>query len=431
MSLLGDFRSLDRRVFILAAARMVVTLGFAAVLPYLGVVLHQERHVPATVIGVIWTVAGLSGAVMQWVAGEVADRLGRRPVLLSAMALRTVNLAVLGHAIGHRGPVLWIAALVVLNSVLRGFFDPVASAMVADLSSGQHRIAAFSLQRIGVNIGWATGSLATGISRAVHLSFGQLFYVSAAITLVATWAASTIVETQPSRAGDPLHPASAATTRSTPTPSFWRFGIFRAVNLREYWRDRRFMGFLLASLFFFLLQAQLYAPLSLYAADHLRLDLGAVSHLYFTNGLMVVALQLPAFFYIRRVGPERVLVAGGLAYAVSYALCGLATNEAGLLACVGLVTLSEILSAPAQQTAMTMMAPVGRVGAYAGLFGLSQSVGQSLGPLLGTALLDALPDRLTWPLLALFGVAAAAIFRRVLTEDSSGPPSCAPAPRLG
>ena len=62
MSLLGDFRSLDRRVFILAAARMVVTLGFAAVLPYLGVVLHQERQVPATVIGVIWTVAGLSAS---------------------------------------------------------------------------------------------------------------------------------------------------------------------------------------------------------------------------------------------------------------------------------------------------------------------------------------------------------------------------------
>jgi len=436
LSLLGDFRSLDRRVFILGAARMVVTLGFAAVLPYLGVVLHQERQVPATVIGVIWTVAGLSGAVMQWVAGEVADRLGRRPVLLSAMALRTVNLVALGYAIGHRGPILSIAALVVLNSVLRGFFDPVASAMVADLSAGPHRIAAFSLQRIGVNIGWALGSLAPGISRALDLPFGQLFYVSAAITLVATWAASTIVETHATgrTSTSTSTPTSSSTSGQPPAaglPAFWRFGIFRSVNLHSYWRDRRYMGFLLASLCYFLLQAQLYAPLSLYAADHLRLDLGAVSHLYLTNGLMVVALQLPAFFYIRRVGPERVLIAGGLAYAVSYALCGLATDQASLLACVGLVTLSEIMSAPAQQTAMTMMAPLGRVGAYAGLFGLTQSVGQSLGPLLGTALLDALPDRLTWPLLALFGVAAALIFRRVLAQDPTHPPTCAPVAGVG
>jgi MFS family permease len=432
LSLLGDFWSLDRRVFILGAARMVVTLGFAAVLPYLGVVLHQERQVPATVIGVIWTVAGLSGAVMQWVAGEVADRLGRRPVLLSAMALRTVNLVALGYAIGHRGPILSIAALVVLNSMLRGFFDPVASAMVADLSAGPHRIAAFSLQRIGVNIGWALGSLAPGISRALDLPFGQLFYVSAVITLVATWAASTIVETHATGRGSTSTSVQPPATRM---PVFWGFGIFRSVNLHSYWRDRRYMGFLLASLFYFLLQAQLYAPLSLYAADHLRLDLGAVSHLYLLNGLMVVALQLPAFFYIRRVGPERVLIAGGLAYAVSYALCGLATDQASLLACVGLVTLSEIMSAPAQQTAMTMMAPLGRVGAYAGLFGLTQSVGQSLGPLLGTALLDALPDRLTWPLLALFGVAAALIFRRVLVQDPNHPPNhppaCAPVAGVG
>ncbi|MEP6653305.1 MAG: hypothetical protein ABJA82_08100, partial [Myxococcales bacterium] len=64
--LLSEFRVLDRRVFILAAARLVVTLGFAAVLPYLGVTLHRDRGVSATVVGIIWTAAGLSGAAMQW-----------------------------------------------------------------------------------------------------------------------------------------------------------------------------------------------------------------------------------------------------------------------------------------------------------------------------------------------------------------------------
>lgn len=382
----------------------MVTLGFAAVLPYLGVVLHLERGVPATIVGVIWTVAGLSGAVMQWVAGELADRWGRRPVLLVAMTLRTANLAALGFQISHRGSILSIAALCVLNSMLRGFVDPVASAMVGDLASGEHRIAAFSLQRIGVNIGWALGAF---LSPVLHIPFGHLFYVSAAVTLVAAWAASTIAETH--HVGDVIR------------PSAWR--LLRGGEIATYWRDRRFMGFLLASLFFFLLQAQLYAPLSLYAADHLHLDLRGVSHLYVTNGLMVVALQLPAFFYIRRVGPERVLTIGGFAYAVSYALCGLATSEATLLVCVGLITLSEIISAPAQQTAMAAMAPVGRMGAYAGLFGLTQAVGQSLGPLLGTSLLDVLPDRWTWPLLALFGVAAALMFHGVLSRPGTREPS--------
>ena len=411
LTILRDFRALDPRIFILAFARLVVTLGFAAVLPYLGVVLHQERGVSATVIGVIWTVAGLSGAVMQWVAGEITDRVGRRPVLLIAMTLRTVNLAALGYQIEHQGPILAIAGLCVLNSILRGFVDPVASAMVADLAPSTHRIAAFSLQRVGVNIGWALGSMSAGFAHGLHLSFGQLFYASSGITLLATWAASTIAETHQARktaAGEARQP-------------------FRLADIGRYWSDRRFMGFLLASLLFFLLQAQLYAPLSLYASSHLHLSLIGVSHLYATNGWMVVALQVPAFFYIRRVGPERVLIVGAFAYATSYALCGLATQEGNLLVCVAFITLAEIISAPAQQTAMVSMAPVNCIGAYAGLFGLTQSVGQSLGPLIGTSLLDALPDRLTWPILALFGIGAALLFRRVLHMPRPEPSTAVPA----
>jgi MFS family permease len=396
VALLSDFRALDRRIFILAAARLVVTLGFAAVLPYLGVTLHQERGVPATVVGMIWTAAGLSGAAMQWIAGEVADRVGRRPVLLGAMLLRTVNLVALGYEILHRGPVVAIAALCILNGVLRAFFDPVASAMVADLSAGEHRIAAFSLQRIGVNIGWAFGTMALGFTRTLHVSFGHLFYISAAVTLVAAVAASAITETHARGSAAPSRPP------------------FRLADLAAYRHDRRFMRFLLATLFFFLLQAQLYATLSLYAADHLHLKLVEISHFYTENGWMVVILQLPAFYYIRRAGTHRVLVIGAFAYAASYALCGLATRELHLLACVALITLAEIISAPAQQTAATSMAPPGRIGTYAGLFGLAQALGQSLGPLVGTSLLDVLPGRLTWPLLALFGVAAALLYRQTI-----------------
>jgi MFS family permease len=390
-NLFSDFRALDRRIFVLAFARLVVTLGFASVLPYLGVTLHQERGVPATVVGIIWTAAGLSGALMQWVAGEIADRVGRRPVLLGAMVLRTINLAALGYEILHGGPILAIAALCVLNGILRAFFDPVASAMVADLATGERRIAAFSLQRIGVNIGWAFGTMTLVFTRTFHIAYGQMFYASAVVTLLAALAASAIKET------------AKATTSARPP---WRL-----TDLGAYRHDRRFMRFLLATFFFFLLQAQLYAPLSLYAADHLKLGLIQVSHVYSLNGWMVVLLQVPAFYYIRRTGTHRVLPIGALAYAASYALCGLATRELHLLLCVASITIAEIISAPAQQTAATGMAPANRIGAYAGLFGLSQAFGQSLGPLLGTSLLDILPDRLTWPLLALCGIAAALLYR--------------------
>lgn len=398
MPIFSDFRALDRRVYILAVARLVVTLGFSAVLPYLAVTLQQERGVPKLVVGLIWTASGLAGGAMQWVAGEITDRAGRRRVLLSAMVIRSGNLAALGYEILHRGPIVAIAALCILNGVLRAFFDPVASAMVADLAPREHRVAAFSLQRIGLNIGWALGSMSLGFTHAANLSYGQVFYISAGITILAALAASAVDETN-------RRPVGASSTASA-RPAW------RPADLILYWNDRQFRLFLAATFLFFLLQAQLYVPLSIYAASRLHLSLGGVSHIYTANGWIVVLLQLPAFFYIRRAGTDRVLVIGALAYAASYALCGLVTQEWHLLLCVGAITVAEIISAPAQQTTATTLAPTDRVGAYAGLYGLTQAAGQALGPTVGTLLLGILPDRLTWPLLGLFGLAAALLYRK-------------------
>jgi MFS family permease len=409
LPIFSDFRALDRRVYILAVARLVVTLGFSAVLPYLAVTLQQERGVPKLVVGLIWTAAGLAGGAMQWVAGEITDRAGRRRVLLSAMVIRSGNLAALGYEILHRGPILAIAVLCILNGVLRAFFDPVASAMVADLAPREHRVAAFSLQRIGLNIGWALGSMSLGFTHAAHLSYGQVFYISAGITLVAALAASGVDETNRRIPGAPS------------TRPAWR-----PADLILYWNDRRLRLFLAATFLFFLLQAQLYVPLSIYAASRLHLTLSGISHVYTANGWIVVLLQLPAFFYIRRTGTERVLVVGALAYAASYALCGLVTREWHLLLCVGAITLAEIISAPAQQTTATTLAPADRIGAYAGLYGLTQAAGQALGPTVGTLLLGILPDRLTWPLLGLFGVAAALLYRKANHCAHLQPPAATP-----
>src|SRR5262249_18792888 len=129
--------------------------------------------------------------------------------------------------------------------------------------------------------------------------------------------------------------------------------------------------------------------------------------------IMVVALQIPAFHFIRRVGTRNALVAGSLLYAVAYATVWFATGMPSLLGSVALVTLAEMVVAPAQQTTATNMAPLGRIGAYAGLYGLAQAAGQSVGPLIGGWLFDQLGDRRIWAILPLFGVLAAVGYRRV------------------
>jgi len=381
---IAEFRALDRRNWYLAAARMVVSAGFAMVLPFMAIHLTEERHQAAIVVGIIATLAGACGAAMQWVAGALSDHIGRRSVMLASMVIRSVNLALLGYVTAVRGPIWVLGALIVANGVLRAFFDPVANALVADLTPPEQRVAGYSLQRVGINIGWAVGTASHALA-----AYHTLFYWAAAITLLATLAVTAIAE-----------PPRSTTAR----PPAWR-------DMVAVLDDRRLVRFLVATVAFFILQVQLYQTLSIYAARVLHLDRAQVGTLYSLNGVMVVLLQVPTVAFIRRWGTERALVLGSIAYACSYAAVGLAGGYFSLLLCVACVTLAEMLSAPAQQTAVTSMASPGRMGIYAGLFGLCQVTGQSAGPLVGTALLDVLPSRVAWFALALFGVAAATIYR--------------------
>jgi MFS family permease len=390
VSVIAEFRALDRRNWYLAGARLIVTAGFSMVLPFLGVYVTRDLGAPAKAAGLIWALAGAVGAAMQWLAGTLSDRIGRRDVMVASMVLRALNLAGLGYAVSTRAPVELVGVLIVMNAALRAFFDPLANALVADLSPPAQRVSAFSLQRVGVNIGWSLGNATVFFAAKDARHFALLFYWAAPITLLATLA---------------LIPVSEPAVHSDIRPH-WR-------EMFAFLGNRPLVRFLVATLSFYVLQVQLYQTLSIYAAKTLHLGLDRVAAFYWLNGLMVVFLQIPAAAYIRRIGTSGALVVGCLGYAASYAAVGLASEFTALLLCVACVTLAEIVTAPAQQATITGLAPAGRIGAYAGLFGLAQVTGQSAGPLIGTALLDihALPSRVAWFLLALFGVAAAMIYR--------------------
>jgi len=389
LALLREFRTLDPRIWILAVARLVVTFGFSMVMPFLAFQLSKEPGTSAAAIGFIWTASGVAGMAAQWGGGGLADRLGRRRLILGTLVVRGANLALLGLAIAQHQPLPIVGVLCVANGVLRGFFDPVASAMTADLSTGEQRVAAFSLQRVGLNIGWAAGPAVGALAQRLGTSYAQLFYLAAPLTLISALTVARIPETRA---------ASATRTRFS--------------DLFHIPADPAFLRFLAATFAFFLLQVQLYQTLSIFAARALHLSREQVGWFYSTNGLLVVALQVPAFYYIRRIGTQRALVVGSLLYAAAYASCWLATGFWPLLSSVAVITLAEMVSAPAQLTTSTSMAPPDRVGAYSGLYGLTQAAGQSLGPLIGGALFDRFGDRRIWLVLPLFGVIAALGYRR-------------------
>jgi MFS family permease len=377
--------SLDRRIYALAFARAINTMGFSVVLPFLAIYLYTERHIPASRIGAIYTLSGITGALTQVLAGELTDRYGRRRIMVVALVSRAAILAAMGVAIERHAAFALLGALVVANAILRSLFEPAAFAAVTDLAPLEDRVEAFGLQRIGVNVGWAAGP-ALGAYLASG-SYGKLFFLAVPAMLTAALVCGRIRD---AHAFAPSH----------------RFSFREFANLRH---ERVLLVYLAFTLVAMILVAQLYSTLSIYSTAGLHLRKMDLGHFYTINGVLVVLFQLPAVRIIERMGKRVAVIVGPLAYAASYTAMGLCRSAAGVMLCVAGVTSAELFFLPAQQTLASELADPNRQGRAMGLYGLTFAAGQSFGPLVGGFAVDhfiAKPLEM-WGVLSLLGVVAA------------------------
>jgi predicted MFS family arabinose efflux permease len=245
---------------------------------------------------------------------------------------------------------------------------------VTELCPVGKRTAAFGLQRIGINVGWALGP-ALGGTLAATLSYGTLFFAAAAGTLVAAvavWRARELGR----------HPAPGSVESLS-------VGSLRAA----YAKNRAFFNYLVLVFLGSILTVQLFSTLSVYSKTELLLSEQRIGLIYTVNGLLVILLQVPAVSFIDDGGLGRALVLGPLIYTVAFAGIGLASGFTGVALSVAVLTAGEVVFAPALSDMAAHLGDPRRLGRAFGLFGLMQQLGLSMGPLVGGTLYDHLRHR--------------------------------------
>ncbi|HRC56507.1 MAG TPA: MFS transporter, partial [Kofleriaceae bacterium] len=126
-------KGLDRRVWNLAIARAVNTAGLSLVMAFLGVYVVETRGYAAVVYGGIAVVANLAQSASNAWAGALSDRIGRRPLITWSLLVRAGVIATLGTQVLLDAPLWSLTLSIVASSALRGCFEPVAYALVADV----------------------------------------------------------------------------------------------------------------------------------------------------------------------------------------------------------------------------------------------------------------------------------------------------------
>jgi len=397
------FRRFDRAVWSLALTQLITTAGFSLALPFLSLYLFRDRGLSMSAVGTIMLLAGLVGALGEFLGGDLSDRLGRKPVLLGAILFRIFAFLGLAFLVFREGTIWNIALMYMAVRLSGGLAIPPVLALVADLTVGK-RVEGYGLLRVGVNVGWALGP-ALGGYLAARFPYASLFLFGATAAfltflLVLFWVPK------------PRIRAMAAATRGT-------FTAFK---------DPDFLCFLGASILVFLVAGQLVSTLSVFTVAKVGISKAQFSGLLTLNGLLVVVFQYPLARAVQGWPRRAGLALGALLYSLGYLSFGWIRSFPLMLVAITIVTVGEVLFTPVAQAVAADLAPEKHRGRYLGAFGLVESFGWFSGAFLGGVLLDWAPNpQVLWGAIASLGFLATLVFgifpkglHRALQEKTPG-----------
>lgn len=382
------FKGYDARFKVIFFGRLFAAMAWALSMPFLALYMSGTLGIDAVSVTSAYTFAALSGALTQIVAGELADKIGRRFTMLLSMASRVVVFVMIAVAVEYGWGFSTLALLMIASSITGNMFHPAANAMITDIVPFSKRVEGFSLSRVGINIGWAAGPAFGGLSTE---------FVSYSFTFLLTSLLSAVVFVL----------IFVYAKETVPTEAVKKFKLSDVLDIRK---DRNFIIYSLFTIFASVIAMQMVSTFSIYTDRYTDITEAELGLLFALNGVLVVFLQFPISRALSSFRLTTLLAIGTFLYCIGYLSTAFMTTFEPLLLAMTIVTLGEIVSSPPAMALVSNMAPQRRRGEYMGVYGLFESVGGSFGPLIGGISLDAFPSQpiLIWTIPSLFGLVAVA-----------------------
>lgn len=165
-ALAKQYRSLhllqERRLAILSLGNLLDVMSSTIFVPFIPT-LAEELGASPFIIGLIFTVPAVVGAVVNAPAGYLSDRLGRRPLISIGVTLSSLPVM----AIAFAWSPLVLIVLRAFDALLRAFVDPAMHAYLGDTYSEEQRGSAFGIYQTTGMIGAAAGPIVGGAIAAV------------------------------------------------------------------------------------------------------------------------------------------------------------------------------------------------------------------------------------------------------------------------
>ncbi len=388
---------IDRGLLRVAAIVGVAELGFATVVPLLPLYLKEHLGASATLVGLVVATFAAVETLFKTTWGAVADRIGRRPVIIWGLVLSSTAPLLMTQL---RSAWLFVP-LRLIDGIGSAALWPAAAAIMADRTTGAGRATAMGTLNMyflsGLALGPSLGLFVSGFAG----SYAPGFYLASALLLGAALLAARVF-----REGE--HGPDSARHQN---PGAWAGGFLRGIRQSPLLLSMLFVAFIQ------MFGVGLLAPiLVIYAHEVVQLSDQLIGTVFLVIVLGVAVASVPGGRMADRIGRPRTVMWGMVMASAGMWLLPLAGR--GNLAVLGVAALllggSYAISSPAWLALMSEAAPSGSTGMVMGASETAQGAGLVIGPLLGGILYDALGPQIPFVASAVLLTAGAALAIAVL-----------------
>lgn len=347
--------------------------SFSLVMPFMALYVEQ-LGVPKNKVewyaGLAVSLSALTSALIAPVWGRLADRYGRKPMMVRASLVMTFTMGGLAFVPN----VFWLLVLRILNGLFSGYV-PNSTALIASQAPKNRSGYALGTLATGVIGGSLVGPLLGGVLAEI-LGIRQVFLLVGFILLICNLMTVFLVKED----FQPVTKAEALSTRE----------LFSSI------KDKQILIGLFVTSMIIQVSAQSIAPILTLYIRHL----GQTENLMFVSGLIVSALGFSSMLSSStlgkigdRIGNHRLLLIA-LFYSFSmYVLCALAQNSLQLGIVRFLYGFGTGALMPSINSLLTKITPregISRIFSYNQMF---MNMGQVIGPFIGSAIATGLGYR--------------------------------------
>jgi MFS family permease len=407
------YNEYPRQYWLMITGVVISTAGGSMIWPFLLIYASSKLNMPLSTVATLISINAGTGLLSSFVAGTLADKIGRKVVMNFSLTLNGIAYFFLMRAETYPQFVI----LMILVGISNPLYQVGADAMLADMIPSEKRTDAYAISRIANNAAFALGPAVGGFLAAT--SYNLAFYGAATGYLIYSLLLFFLAHETLEKLKGPTNQTESEQAQSQD-------------GYANVFRDKGFM------LFVSMMSIGLIAPSILWILMpvYTKTNFGIPENLYgwipTTNALMCVFVQYSVTHITRRYKTLPVTAIGMLVYAFGVGSVAMMNGFQGFWLSMVILTFGELIVVPTASKYVADIAPANLRGRYMGVYWLGWGLARTLAPLIGGYLNDAIAPRAIWIgglVIGLTSVTGLAILSRFPRFHSTPQPDLPPVTR--